>query len=328
MNTTMLRKSFLFISLCIISLLLAACGGVQAQGKTYTIGVICDHVAVEKSFEGFKEGMVELGYVEDENVTYIYNGAMPDPQMGEREAESLVAQGVDLIFTIGTQATLQAKQAVEGTDVPVVFAPLLNPVEEGIVESIRHPGGNVTGVQMGNTLPKALEWLLKLAPEATEVYVPYNPEDAVSVTAIAPLREAVAALGVELLLDEVDTAEEAMAAIETLPENVGAIFLIPAPSIESRISDVIKTATERGIATGSYMSGHAEAGALVSYTSDFFCMGKQAASLADQTLRGTAPAGLPVETSEYFLNINLQTAEAIGLDIPDEILRQADTVVR
>ena len=92
MNTTMLRKSFLFISLCImLSLLLTACGGVQAQDKTYTVGVICDHVAVEKSFDGFKEGLVELGYVEGENVTYIYNGPMPDPQAGEREVESLLA---------------------------------------------------------------------------------------------------------------------------------------------------------------------------------------------------------------------------------------------
>jgi putative ABC transport system substrate-binding protein len=325
-NQQLKYSSILIVILFIITgLLLTACGGVQAQDKTHTIGVICGHTALETSLEGFKEGLAELGYVEGENVTYIYNGAKPDPQAGEREAESLVAQDVDLIFTMGTQATLQAKQAVEGTDVPVVFAPVLNPVEEGVVESISHPGGNVTGVQMGNTLPKAVEWLFKLAPEATKVYVPYHPEDAVSVTAIAPLREAVSTLGVELLLDEVRTSEEAAAAIETLPEDA-VFFMIPAPRLGT--NNFVEVATERGIATGSYLSGHVEAGTLVSYTSDFFFMGKQAASLADQALRGTAPADLPVETSEYFLNINLQTAEAIGLDIPDEILRQADTVIR
>jgi putative ABC transport system substrate-binding protein len=301
----------------------------ETQAKTHTIGVICYHADLETAFDGFKAGLAELGYVEDEDVTYIYNGPMPDPQAGEREVESLVAQDVDLIFTVGTLATLQAKQAVEGTDVPVVFAPVLNPVEEGIVESISYPGGNVTGVQtMGNTLPKTLEWLLKLVPETTKVYVPYNPEDAVSATAIPPLREAAAMLGVELVFGEVGAAEEAMAAIETLPEDVGAIFLMPAPSLGSRISDVIEAATEHGIAVGSYVSGHAEAGALVSYTSDSFFMGKQAARLADQIFQGTAPADLLVKTAEHFLTINLKTAEAIGLDIPDEVLRQANTVIR
>jgi putative ABC transport system substrate-binding protein len=327
MNNQQLKySSILIVILFIITgLLLTACGGVQAQDKTYTVGVINYAPPLEKSFEGLKEGLAELGYVEGENVTYIYNGPMPDPQAGEREAESLVAQDVDLIFTMGTQATLQAKQAVEGTDIPVVFAPVINPAEEGIVASIRQPGGNVTGVQSGNTLSKALEWLLKLVPEATKVYVPYHPEDAVSVTSIAPLREAAATLGVELLLDEVDTPEEVAATIKTLPGDA-VFFMVATPSID--FNDPSEAATERGIAMGSNMSSQIEAGALVTYATDYFSMGKQAARLADQALRGTAPADLPVETSEYFLTINLKAAEAIGLDIPDEILRQANTVIR
>jgi putative ABC transport system substrate-binding protein len=76
------------------------------------------------------------------------------------------------------------------------------------------------------------------------------------------------------------------------------------------------------------MPNHLEQGAVVTYTTDFFVIGKQAARLADQTLRGTKPANLPVETAETFLNINLKAAQAIGLDIPDSILRQADTIIR
>ena len=309
----------------VLALLLTACGG---RSKTHTIGAICYHATLERSLNGFKAGMAEAGYVEGENVTYIYNGPMPDAQAGESEIESFLDQDVDLIFTMGTEATLQAKQAVEGTDVAVIFSPLVNPVQEGIVESISQPGGNVTGIQMGNTLPKALEWLLELAPEATKVYVPYNPKDNVSVTSLTPLREAASALGIELVLGEVGSPEEAIAAIETLPEDVGAIFFVPSPTTAPRINDVIGAATGHGTALGSYMSGHVEKGVLVSYTSDFSSMGKQAAGLADQVFRGTDPADLPVETGEYFLNINLKTASALGIDIPDEILRQADTVVR
>jgi putative ABC transport system substrate-binding protein len=295
------------------------------QNRTFTIGVINYATPLEKSFEGFKAGLAELGYIEDENVTYIYNGLMPDPETGEREAESFVAQDVDLIFTMGTQATSQAKQAVEGTDIAVIFAPVINPVEEGIVESVRQPGGNVTGIQSGSTLSKALEWLLKLVPAATKVYVPYHAEDAVSVTSIAALREAAASLGVELVLDDVTTPEEVLAAVEALPEDA-VIFWVAAPSMGG--DELFDVAAERGIAVGSNLSSRIESGALVVYATDYFSMGKQAARLADQALRGVAPADLPVETSEYFLTINLKAAEAIDLDISDEVLRQADTVVR
>jgi putative ABC transport system substrate-binding protein len=309
----------------VFALLLMACGG-ATQAQTFTIGVVNYFPPLDPVFDGFKAGMAESGYVEGENVTYIYNGTI-EPHVIDREIESLLAQDVDLLFTMGTLPTLRAKQAVKGTDIAVVFAPLINPVEEGVVESIRHPGGNVTGVQNGNTLPKALEWLLTIVPGTTKVYVPYNPIDKVSVTSAALLYDAAFTLGVELVLDVVDTPEEVVAAIETLPGDV-AIFIVPVPSIESHVSDIIKVATERGIAVGSNNPHHVEIGALVVYGVNLFSMGKQAARLADQALRGTDPADLPVETAEYFLTINLKTAQAIGLNIPDEMLEQADTIIR
>jgi putative ABC transport system substrate-binding protein len=306
-------------------LLLSACGAGQAE--TYTIGAVNYDPGLDLAFDGFKAGMADLGYVEGENVTYIYNGILePDPQVLDREIESLLAQDVDLFLTMGTLPTLRAKQAVEGTDIPVVFAPVINPVEEGVVESIRHPGGNVTGIQLGNDIPKALEWLLTLAPEATKVYVAYDPEEGVSVMSAASLSEAASTLGVELVLDEVRTPEELVAAIETLPGDV-AIFIVPIPSLEP-MSNFIEIAAKRGIAVGSTNPAHLEAGGLVTFGLNLLSVGEQAARLADQALQGTAPADLPVETAEYFLSINLQTAEAIGLDIPDRILRQADTVIR
>jgi putative ABC transport system substrate-binding protein len=308
----------------VLSSSLVACGG-GPHTKTYTIGVTNYAPPLEESFDGFKAEMAELGYVEGENVTYIYDGPLPDPQAGEREVESLVAQDVDLVLTIGTQATLQAKRAVEGTDIAVIFAPVIDPVEEGVVESIRHPGGNLTGVQSGNTLPKALEWLLTLVPGASRVYVPYNPVDRVSVTSLALLSEAASTLEVELVLDEVSTPEEVMATIETLPGD-DVFFALASPTLGG--IDYAKIATERGIAVGSYMSGITESGGLVSYATSRFSMGKQAARLADQVFQGADPADLPVETAEFFLTINLKTAQVIGLDVPDEILEQADIIIR
>jgi putative tryptophan/tyrosine transport system substrate-binding protein len=328
MNKMMLHKSSLFIALCLIlSLLLTACGGGAQAKESYTIGVVNYVPALDAVFEGFKAEMAEQGYVEGENVTYLYNGLVePDPQATDREVNSLLDQDVDLFLTLGTLPTLRAKQAVEGTEIPVIFAPVINPVEEGVVDSIRQPGGNVTGVQNGNTIAKALEWLLKIAPPATKVYVPYHPEDKVAVTSIKPLSEIASTLGVELMLGEAHSQEEVIATLESLPQDT-VVFLIPSPSLEPS-SNFIEVAVKHDLAVGSTNHSQSGAGALVSYGANFFAMGGQAARLADQALHGIHPGELPVETAEYFLNINLKTAEAIGLDISDEILRQADTVIR
>jgi putative tryptophan/tyrosine transport system substrate-binding protein len=316
----------ILIFFSLTGLLLTACG-TTAQAKTYTIGVVNYVPSLDAVFEGFKAEMAKRGYVEGQNVTYIYNGVIkPDPQVMDHEVKSLLDQKVDLFLTLGTLPTLTAKKAVEGTDIPVVFAPVINPVKEGAVASITQPGGNVTGVQNGNTIPKAMEWLHTVAPQATKVHVIYHPEDPVAVTSITVLPETAATLGVELVLDEVRSPEEAIAAIEALPKDA-AIFMVPTPSLEP-LSALIEAAAKHGLAVGSTNSSQLKAGALITYGANFSAMGKQAAGLVDQILKGTKPADLPVETAEYFLDINLQTARAIGLNIPDEILRQAATVVR
>jgi len=317
--------------LCAIltGLLLAACGGTPSP-KTSTIGVVNYVPALEPVLAGFKARMAELGYVEGKNITYIYHGVLdPDPQVIEREVKRLLGQKVDLFLTLGTRPALVATKALAGTAIPVVFAPVINPVGEGIVENLSRPGGNATGVQDGDTLPKALEWLHKIAPQATKVYVLYHPRDNVAHAAIKPLRDIAPSLGVQLVLDEVFNPGEAIAAIETLPKDA-AIFVVPTPSLEP-LSALIEVAVQHGIAVGasnhSYLSSM-QAGAVVTYAGSFPAMGQQAARLADQIVKGTKPAALPVETAERFLHINLQTATAIGLDIPDEFLRQADMVMR
>lgn len=317
---------FLVIFFILANLSLTACGsGAQAQ-ETFTIGVINYIPPLEPTLDGFKAGMAELGYIEGENVTYIYNGiTKPDPAMINAEIENLLSQDIDLLFTMGNPTTLAAKQAVEGTDIPVIFAPVVNPVGDGMVESIAYPGGNLTGIQNITPTPKAVELLLKLVPETTKIYVPYHPDDEVSVTSIGPLPEAARTLGIELMLDEVRSPEEVLATIETLPEDT-AILLVTLPSLEP-ISPFINLATERGLAVGS-TNNNEEVGALIAYTTDLFTMGEQAARLANQVFRGIAPSKLPVETGQFFLSVNLQTAAALGLEIPDEILHQADNIIR
>src|SRR5947209_293974 len=231
----------LVICLMHIGLLFTACDGVT-PAKTHTIGVVNYYSALESVLESFKAKMATLGYVEGKNVTYLYHGAFAnDPMVLGGEVKRFVDQKVDLLLTLGTPPTLAAKKGVAGTNIPVIFVQVINPVKQGIVESVSHPGDNVTGVQVINAAPKALEWLLKLVPSTQTVYVPYYPADRVAVTTIEPLPGAATRLGVKLVLDEVHAPEDMMTAIETLPKNA-AILFIPMPSLESRMSAVRKLA--------------------------------------------------------------------------------------
>ncbi len=116
------------------------------------------------------------------------------------------------------------------------------------MESLSRPGGNVTGIQNGDTIPKGLEWLHKIVPQATQVHVIYHHQDQVAHTAIQPLPAIASSLGVALVLDEVRSLEEARAAIATMPKEA-AIFLVPTPSLEPSVSALIEVAMHRGIAS-------------------------------------------------------------------------------
>jgi len=233
----------LVICLSLISLILTACGGTTPP-KTSTIGVVSYYAALEPVLAGFKAQMAALGYVEGHNVTYIYHGRIEnDPEILGGEVKRLVDRKVDLLLTMGTPPTLAAKRA--GTNVPMVFASVINPVKQGIAESVSHAGGNMTGVQVIDGAPKAMEWLLTLVPGTKMVYVPYHPDDRVATAVIRSMPDAAARLGVALALDKVYTLEAGMAAMATLPKDA-AILFIPTPGLAPHMSAMRKFIIARG----------------------------------------------------------------------------------
>jgi putative ABC transport system substrate-binding protein len=325
-----IRNRWIVLTLvAVIAVSLTACNG-AAQSKTFTIGVVSESVnAAAPVGTYYKDGLTELGYVEGEDVIYIDNGPVgSNSAAADAEIEKLLAQKVDMLLVIGPVPAYQAKQAVAGTDVPVIFTPLpQRVVENELVESISHPGGNLTGIQGGNEIPETLKWLVKITPNAQKIYVPYSPDDEISLGMLAALEEIAPQLNIEIVHGEAKSAEEAVAAVENLPDDIDAIFFIPAPTLESKASELSQAAIERGLPTGTFIPTLDEM-ILVTVSFDPAETGKQVARLIHQVRQGTKPADLPVETVETYATINLKTAQAIGLDISDEILRQADTVVR
>jgi putative ABC transport system substrate-binding protein len=293
-----------------------------------TVGVVNYRSATEPTLDGFKAGMIEYGYIEGENIRYIYNGPVETIEELRVVADGFVADEVDIIFAIASAAAGQTKDATTGTDIPVVFAPVTDPEGSGLVDTLNQPGGNVTGVTNGGSEPRRLEWLLELDESIKLVYVPYNPDDPSPQAALISAQAAAAELGIELVPYEArdDAAMEAAAA--NIPADVDAVFMLPDSLAIAHTADFVEATLARDMPFSSPTGEQVEQGALVAFGINFFEAGRQAARLADQILDGQEPGELPVEEAEFFLTINLVTAEAIGLEISEEILSQASNLIR
>ena len=320
------------IKICIIcaiglGLILIVYGGCKGPARIFTIGVAGHNIIDTESWEGFKAGMAELGYIEGENIEYDYRYIPSlEEQVIYNEIKELLVRGIDLILVKENEVALQAKKLVEGSDTPVLIMDSILPVEYGLVESVRYPGGNLTGTRIMDIIPKSLEWLAMMVPKAKRIYLIFNPDDPVSREPLPRLEEVASRMGIELVYHKIHSIEETVASIENLPEDIGAVFLAPSPPFILGNDDIFQAAIKRRIPLGTSVIGSRQF--LMSFHTDTFNSGKNAARIAKRILEGTKPANIPVEPSEVMLTINLKTAEEIGFRVPDDVLTRADVIIR
>ena len=325
-------KRILVVLPILAQLLLTACGASQpdpAKTRAFTVGIVSGGTNMDTILAGFKAGMVELGYVEGKTLTYVYDGPAASPDKLEAMAQSVLAAKADLMISLSTPATKAVQKVTANSTMPVVFVPITDPVKSGFVQSLKNPGGNLTGI----TVPVAvtaqrLEWLKKVSPNAKRIYTPYDPADEASTISLQAVQEAAGKLGLELVKPEVHAPDDVATIIKDMPTDVDAIFILPGSIIGSKLADLVKASVDRKIPLSAPILAQVSSGATISYSFSASAIGKQAARLADRILKGAKPADLPVENAEIVLGINLKTANAIGLNVSDEILRQADTIIR
>lgn len=324
------RKTF-FLSLIamifvLMSVLSVISGCKQSEIKSYTVGFVNPNPEEEEGAQGFLRNMPKFGYIEGKNVSYI-KCESNDKNVIENAIKDMVSKRVDLIFTITTPATQMAKKHTEGKNIPTVFV-LYNAVKSGVVKSLILPEGNLTGVQIGGSTPKALEWLTKIAPGVKNIYVPVCFDTGAARQSLADLNEGAEKLRLKLVISEVKTDEELHSSLVSMPKDIDAVFLLHSWLVASHLKDVIDKAVSRKIPIVSAGHVHCDDGLVMSYGPRDDRTGYQAAQLAHRILQGTSPENMPVETSDFYLGINLKTTKLIGLKIPDDILQQADFIVR
>lgn len=293
-----------------------------------TIGILHPTSVDNATVVGFKEAMREFGYVENKSVRYVYEGPAGRGEALRQRARYLAEAEVDLIFSSSTPATKAAEAATRSLPVPIVFGPVNDPIGAGLVDSLKSPGGSVTGVTLPRNTAQRFAWFKELNPEIARVLVLYNPDDGSSVASLQRLETVDDQLGIELIVHPVREPDAVRAVLKDFPPTVQGLFLPRDAMITAMIPEIAATAIEAKIPLSVPGYLQVQSGALFSYGFVHHDIGRMTARLAHAILGGEPPANIPVETAESHLFINKNTADAIGLVISSETLAQAKTVVR
>ena len=275
-----------------------------------------------------RAGLHELGYTEGRDYRFEYRSAAGRPEELPRLAEELARLPVDVIVT-GTEAATQAAKQATKTIPIVAILPDHDPVATGLIQSLNRPGGNVTGLTVRNSqlAPKRLELLKEILPGLSRVTV---VSDAFVRPEADALRPAARSLGIDLDLIELKEPynfDAAFASAKT--HRAGAIMLLSSPVVYSRRFQLGALALNQRLPCDAVFHDVTRAGGLMSYSTDVMAGFHRSAYYIDRILKGAKPADLPFEqTADVKLLVNLRSAKALGITVPESVLLRADETLK
>jgi putative ABC transport system substrate-binding protein len=284
----------------------------------------------EPLLAAFRQGLSETGHIEGQNFTIEYRWVEEHDRLPAMAAD-LVGRKVDLILAITDPAARAAKNA--SSTIPVVFFIGGDPVADGLVASLARPGGNLTGVTLfgGELNPKRLELLTELVPQARVIALLVNPNNPLNgaISRISNMQDAARAKGVELHIQKAGSESEIEAAFATLVDlHAGALVIDTDLLFFGRREQLVALAARHSVPAIYYRREFVAAGGLVSYGPSFATAYRQAGIYAGKILKGAKPSDLPVmQPTKFELVINLKTAKALGLTVPQTLQVSADEVI-
>jgi putative ABC transport system substrate-binding protein len=292
--------------------------------------VVYVDVAQQARLSALARGLAETGYVDGQNVAIEFHESSARYDGFPELIAALIRRNVAVITTSITPAALAAKAAT--TTIPIVFSTAADPVGLGLVASLSRPGGNVTGISFfaAELAAKRLGFLRDLLPKAARVAVLVNPADAVRAeSTVRDVEAAARRVGLQIHVLHASTSNEIDAAFASLArERCDALFLAPDAFFNSRRVQLAIMAARHAIPTTFGVRDYVEAGGLMSYGTSVTDSVRQVGIYAGRILKGAKPADLPVlQPTKFELVINLHTAKALGLSVPDGLQAAADEVI-
>jgi putative tryptophan/tyrosine transport system substrate-binding protein len=302
----------------------------QQPGKVPTIGLLGGSTpsAMSQWVSAFLQRLRDLGWIDGRNIAIEYRWAEGRSERFSEIAAEFVRLKVDVIVTTATSGAVAAKQAT--SVIPIVFTTASDPVGNGLVASLAHPGGNLTGLsnQATDVVGKRVEMLREVVPGLRRLAVLAVAGSPNVVLEMGEFQAAAKGVGLELVISEIQRAGDIVPAFEALKGRAEALYVVVDPLMTANRIRINTLALGARLPTIHGLREYVEAGGLMSYGANFPDLWRRAADYVDKILRGAKPAALPVEQPTKFeLVINLVTAKALGLTIPPTVLARADEVI-
>ncbi len=324
--------SLLLCVLLISMVALTGCGessdtDTSADTENIKIGIMQfgEFTALTNATNGFIDGLAEAGYVDGENITIHQLSAAAESANCPSIADTLINEGSDLILAVATPCASAIKEKT--SDIPVLFTAVTDPAGSGLIESNDAPGANMTGTSDMNPVEQQIALAKQLLPDAKKAAIFYCSSESNSKIQADLAAAAIKDQGMTSVVKTVSAIDEAKSAIESLKGQVDFIYIPTDNTLADGMTTVSAAANDCGIPTIVGESGMVGNGALATYGINYYELGKATAAMAVKVLNGEDTATMPVEyqTSEDVLEIaiNTETADKLGITIPDDILAKA-----
>lgn len=331
-----MKKQMLAVILSTAMILgLTACGGTTvkntdtaaADGETYTIGIsqFAEHGSLDNCREGFLAGLAEEGIVEGQNLTVLFDNAQADTATASTISDNYVSKKVDLICAIATPSAMSAYNSTMGTEIPVIYTAVSDPVGAGLAKEDGSSVGNITGTSDALAVDAQLKMIREILPEAKTIGILYTTSEANSVSTIAQYKEAAGNYGFEIVDSGINTIADVDMAAADLASKVDCITNLTDNTVVSALQTVIAKATDAGIPVFGSEVEQVKAGCVASMGLEYFELGKQTGHMAAKVLKGESKAAdMNYEViTEPSLYVNTAAADKIGLTLADDFVASA-----
>jgi len=296
------------------------------KSKIFTVGItqLMTNPGIDAIREGFLDEMGKLGYRDGQNIRFIQENSQGDNVTGQSIAKKFVNNKIDLIFAITTPTAQVCANEIKGTNIPLVFGAVTDPIAAGLVNSLEKPGGNITGTSDKWPTDAQLNLLIKLVPKVKKIGVVYNPGETNSESNIKEVQKVCNNKNLQLIKVPVSNTSEVYAAAESLIGKIDAFYVSADNTVITAMDAIIKVSEKNRIPLLPGVSSNVEQGGFGTLGPDYFDIGVESAKIADKIIKGEKPSNIPIATAtrfEYFFN--KRSAKATNVVIPDSLLKKA-----
>ena len=320
--TELLKKSLLTAGL-----MAAASMGLAEEKVTVATTAIVEHPALDAVRDGIKQYLADNGYNET-NLNFSYESAQGQPATAAQIARKLVGENPDVIVAIATPSAQAAVSSIAGTDIPVVFSAVTDPLGAKLVSDMQKPGGNVTGLSDMVNVKQHVALIKEFKADVKSIGVPYNPGEANSVTIVEALKAAAKEQGIEVIEAAAPKTSDVMMAASQLVGKADVIYCPTDNTVISALESVVKVGVDAQIPVFAADTDSVKRGVIAAVGYDYFDLGKQTGEIVLKVLKGEQAGDSAVKMAEgTSLFVNPAMAAKMGIEVPQTVLDRATEIV-